>query len=260
MSGRLSATNKTGLPFAAAWPRLAPLLVLACLWQALSFALDNKSVPSPATVLLTLYREMVDGELPLHLGTTLARVAIGFGLAMFAGVGLGMLMGRSVRWDRPLDSILILGLNTPALVVIILCYVWFGLTETAAVLAVTLNKLPSVAVSIREGARAIDPKLMEVARIYRLSRRDTFFSIYLPQLYPYLFGAARNGLSLIWKIVLVVELIGRSDGIGFRLGSLFHFFDIAGILAYTLAFMLVIFSIEALLLRPLEARLNRWRP
>ena len=247
------------MPFASAWPRLAPLLLLACLWQALSLTLDSKSLPSPGSVLLTLYRETVDGELLLHLGKTLGRVAVGFGLAMLSGVALGMLMGRSTRWDRSLDSLVILGLNTPALVVIILCYIWFGLTETAAVLAVTLNKLPSVAVSIREGSRAVDTRLLEVARIYRLSRRDTFFQIYLPQLYPYLFGAARNGLSLIWKVVLVVELIGRSDGVGFRLGSLFHFFDIAGILAYTLAFMLVIFSIEALLLRPLETRLHRWR-
>lgn len=257
MSGQLSARRA---PFPASWQRFAPLLALACLWQALSFALESASLPSPATVLLTLYRETMEGELLLHLGHTLARVTAGFCLAMLAGVGLGMLMGRSAQWDRPLDGILILGLNTPALVVIILCYVWFGLTETAAVLAVTLNKLPSVAVSIREGARAMDPKLLDVARVYRLSRRDTFLHIYLPQLYPYLFGAARNGLSMIWKIVLVVELLGRSDGIGFRLGSLFHFFDIAGILAYTLAFMLVIFGIEALLLRPLEARLNRWRP
>jgi ABC-type nitrate/sulfonate/bicarbonate transport system permease component len=256
MSGGLNARHS---PFPASWQRLAPLLGLACLWQVLSLTLDNASMPSPAAVLVTLYREITEGELLLHLGNTLMRVGAGFGLAMFAGVGLGMLMGRSARWDRPLDGVLILGLNTPALVVIILCYVWFGLTETAAVLAVTFNKLPCVAVSIREGARAMDQKLLDVARVYRLSRRDTFFRIYLPQLYPYLFGAARNGLSMIWKIVLVVELLGRSDGIGFRLGSLFHFFDIAGILAYTMAFMLVIFSIEALLLRPLESRLNRWR-
>ncbi|HYD63388.1 MAG TPA: ABC transporter permease [Noviherbaspirillum sp.] len=260
MPGRLSQPQNRPHFAAASWQRFAPLLALACLWQVLSLTLDNKNVPSPAMVLLTLYWETAGGELLLHLGNTLCRVAAGFFLAMIAGVGLGMLMGRSARWDRPLDGILILGLNTPALVVIILCYVWFGLTETAAVLAVTLNKLPSVAISIREGARAMDPRLLEVARIYRLSRRDIFFHVYLPQLYPYLFGAARNGLSMIWKIVLVVELLGRSDGVGFRLGSLFHFFDIAGILAYTLAFMLVIFSIEALLLRPLEARLNRWRP
>jgi NitT/TauT family transport system permease protein len=81
----------------------------------------------------------------------------------------------------------------------------------------------------------------------------------LPQLTPYLFGSARNGLSIIWKIVLVVELLGRSNGVGFQIGNYFHFFDITGILAYTLAFSLVIFGVEALLLRPLERHLNRWR-
>ena len=59
--------------------------------------------------------------------------------------------------------------------------------------------------------------------------------------------------------MLVVELLGRSNGVGFQIGSYFHFFDITGILAYTLAFVLVIFSVEALLLLPLEAHLNRWR-
>ena len=150
-------------------------------------------------------------------------------------------------------------MRIPALVTIILCYIWFGLSETAAVIAVTVNKIPMVAVSLREGARAVDKKLLQVAQVYGLSRRDTFFKVYLPQLTPYLFGSARNGLSIIWKIVLVVELLGRSNGVGFQIGSYFHFFDITGILAYTLAFSLVIFGVEALLLRPLEAHLNRWR-
>jgi NitT/TauT family transport system permease protein len=178
---------------------------------------------------------------------------------MLLGVGLGILMGRSRRWDRLLDSLLILGLNIPALVTTILCYIWFGLSESAAILAVVINKIPMVAINLREGARAIDPNLMEVARVYRLGRAARFFQVYLPQLYPYLFSSARNGLALIWKIVLVVELLGRSDGVGFQIGSFFHFFDITSILAYTLAFAGVIFLLEALFLRPLENRLNRWR-
>ncbi|MES9894069.1 MAG: ABC transporter permease subunit [Candidatus Thiodiazotropha endolucinida] len=81
----------------------------------------------------------------------------------------------------------------------------------------------------------------------------------MPQLYPYLITAARSGLSLIWKIVLVVELLGRSDGVGFQLSTFFQFFDITSILAYTLAFVFVIYSIESLLMRPLENYLSRWR-
>lgn len=256
----LKPAVKPGAQFAySRWARILPVLLFTCVWQVLAITLESKTLPPPSTVLSTLWQELYAGDLLLHLGMTLRRVAISFTAAMLAGVALGMLMGNSKSWDRLLDVFLILALNIPALVIIILCYIWFGLSETAAVIAVSVNKIPMVAISMREGARAVDKSLLQVASVYRLSRRDTFFKVYLPQLTPYLFGSARNGLALIWKIVLVVELLGRSNGVGFQIGSYFHFFDITGILAYTLAFALVIFSIEALLLRPLETHLNRWR-
>ena len=87
----------------------------------------------------------------------------------------------------------------------------------------------------------------------------TLVRVYLPQLYPYLMAAARTGLSLIWKIVLVVELLGRSNGIGFQLNVFFQLFDIAGILAYTLVFASIVLLVEALFMRPLERRLTGWR-
>jgi len=252
------------LPFVAQfassrWARILPVVLFICAWQVLAMSLESKTLPPPSAVISTLWQELRTGDLLFHLGMTLRRVAISFVAAMLIGVALGILMGNSKRWDRLLDAFLILALNIPALVTIVLCYIWFGLSETAAVIAVTVNKIPMVAISLREGARAVDKNLLQVATVYRLSRRDTFFKVYLPQLSPYLFGSARNGLAIIWKIVLVVELLGRSNGVGFQIASFFHFFDITGILAYTLAFALVVFGIEALLLRPLETYLNRWR-
>jgi NitT/TauT family transport system permease protein len=158
-----------------------------------------------------------------------------------------------------LDSWVVLGLNIPALVTIILAYIWLGLTDVAAITAVAVNKIPVVIVTVREGARAVDPELLQVARAFRLSRTRTLTRVYLPQLYPYLMAAARAGLSLIWKIVLVVELLGRSNGVGFQLSIFFQFFDIGGILAYTLVFAGVVLLAEAFLMRPLERRLTGWR-
>ena len=81
----------------------------------------------------------------------------------------------------------------------------------------------------------------------------------LPQLTPYIMAAARSGLALIWKIVLVVELLGRSDGVGFQIQLFFQLFDVPSILAYTLAFVVVVQAIELAILQPLERRANRWR-
>ena len=221
--------------------------------------LANPLLPAPTVVLINLWDHLLTGNLLVDLGITLTRVLASFIIAMAVGTAIGMLMGQSRGWDATLDGVLILGLNIPALVTIILCYIWFGLSEIAAVTAVALNKIPTVVVTVREGARAVDRRLMEVAKVYHLSPVRTLTRVYLPQLSPYLMAAARNGLALIWKIVLVVELLGRSDGVGFQLGTFFQFFDIKGILAYTLAFALVILAVEAVLMRPLERRLSRWR-
>ncbi len=239
--------------------RGASLLLLLGLWQAASSLWPSASLPPPSAVAAVVLEQAASGDLFRHTAITLARVAASFVLAMGLGVSLGLCMGARPGVDRWLDGPLIVALNVPALVIIILCYVWLGLGELAAVVAVALNKFPMVVVATREGARAIDKQLMAVAKVYRVSPWRTWTRVYLPQLLPHLTGAARNGLALVWKIVLVVELLGRSNGVGFALANYFHFFDVAGILAYTFCFTALMLGLEALLLRPLEARLNRWR-
>jgi NitT/TauT family transport system permease protein len=72
-------------------------------------------------------------------------------------------------------------------------------------------------------------------------------------------AAARAGLALTWKIVLVVELLGRPNGVGFQIRTFFNYFDIASILAYSLVFIGIVIAIEAFMLQPLDRQLGRWR-
>lgn len=239
--------------------RAMSLVGLALLWQLAAVLVHSDLLPTPVQVLLSVIAHIRSGELPYNLAITLARVAVAFVLSMGIGTAIGVAMGRYKKLDLMLDGPLVLGLNIPALVFIILCYIWFGLTDVAAITAVALNKIPLVVVTVREGARAVDPKLLAVAQAYRLPRLVILYRVFLPQLYPYLMAAARNGLALIWKIVLVVELLGRSNGVGFQLQVYYQFFDITSILAYTLAFAGIVLLIESLIMRPLENRLTRWR-
>ena len=246
--------------YSSHWVRVFSLVIFLLLWQIAAGFADSEILPTPYQVLLSLLGHLLDGELLFHVGVTLTRVVISFVLAMSIGVALGIVMGRYKKWDAALDGILVLALNLPALVVIILCYLWFGLGEIAAIIAVTINKFPVVVVNMREGARAVDQDLLQVAAAFRLDRQRRLFKVYLPQLYPYLLLSARSGLALVWKIVLVVELLGRSNGVGFQLGIYFQFFDIQSILAYSFAFIAVVMAIEYLLISPLDRRLTKWRP
>lgn len=239
--------------------QLASIVLLVALWQVAAAAMDSRLLPGPMAVLDVLVRDIGDGELPYHVGVTLARVAASFLLAMTIGIAIGIAMGRVKTLDRFFDSWLILFLNIPALVTIILAYVWFGLVEAAAIGAVAINKIPTVVVTVREGTRALERDYTEMAEVFRLSQWQQLQQVVLPQLYPFLMAAARSGLALIWKIVLVVELLGRSNGVGFQLYLFFQLFDIASILAYTIAFVAVIQVIELTLMRPVERWATRWR-
>jgi NitT/TauT family transport system permease protein len=257
--GRVAAARPAVRSLGLVWPLLS-LAALLILWQLVALlAAEPRLMPAPWAVLGRLWQETVTGELPRHLAITLARVAASFTLALSLGAALGYLMGRVRLADALLSPWLVFFLNLPALVVIILCYIWIGLGEAAAITAVAANKIPNVAVTLREGARALDRRLIEMAQLFEVGRWRGLRHVVLPQLWPFILAAARSGLALIWKIVLVVELLGRSNGVGFQLGLYFQLFDVTSILAYALAFIAVVQAIEWGLLQPLERRVSRWR-
>ncbi|WP_373295846.1 ABC transporter permease [Paramylibacter ulvae] len=220
---------------------------------------DRETLPGPLAVWRLMIAELQSGELLFHIAITLRRVAFAFVIAMSLGVIFGLIMGRNRTVNRWFDSWLLIFLNLPALVTIVLCYLWIGLTETAAIVAVSLNKIPMVTVMIREGARALDPKLFDMAQVFQMSRTERLRHVVIPQLAPQLAASARTGLALIWKIVLVVEFLGRSNGVGFQIHLYFQLFDVGRVLAYAISFMLVMLVVEYLILQPIENHANRWR-
>lgn len=239
------------------WP-LFSITGLIAIWTIAAWIVASDLLPGPAAVAEVLADEW-QGDYLWHLGVTLARVTAAFLIAMAIGSAIGIALGMSQTADRALGSWLVFFLNLPALVTIILCYVWFGLTEAAAVTAVAINKIPNVAATLREGGRALSRDLAEMAQVYQLSWLARMRHVVLPELAPFFAVAARNGLALVWKIVLVVELLGRPNGVGFQIHSFFQLFDVAGILAYALGFILVVMAVEYGILAPWERAATRWR-
>jgi NitT/TauT family transport system permease protein len=244
----------------AGWNRLLSAVALLALWQGSAMAVaDPALLPSPFATFQAGYAELMRGELLFHVAITLARVAVAFALAMLIGSAIGIALGRSQTLDQVFNGWLVIGLNLPALVTMVLCYMWFGLTEVAAILAVTINKVPTVAAIVREGTKALDRSLFEMTQVFNVKPTRVLTRVILPQLAPSLMAAARAGLALTWKIVLVVELLGRSEGVGFQLGLFFQMFDVTGILAYSIGFVIVVLAIEYAVLQPVERRVTRWR-
>jgi len=240
--------------------RAFSLLGLLGFWFLVAWiAADPMVLPMPQELFSPLWAELKSGELLFHLSRTLIRVIWAFTLAMSLGLALGLVMGLFPHVDRWLDPWLVVFLNLPALVLIVLCYLWIGLNETAAIIAVTLNKIPNVTTIIREGARSLDPNLKAMAQVFPMRKQSVLQHVILPQLAPFIAGAARSGIAVIWKIVLVVEFLGRSNGIGFQIHLYFQLFDVRLVLVYALSFITVMLLVEWLILQPWEKRVRRWR-
>lgn len=241
------------------WLELTSLPLLLLIWQIAAWIAQSRFLPGPVPVAVEIRDLIWQGPLLGDFRETLLRATIGFVAAMGIGTLIGILLGRSNWADKLFAPWVIVGLNIPAIVVGIICYISLGLTDFALILAVVINKVPLVITMMREGVRALSADLDELAQTFRLPLMRRLRLVLVPQLLPYFLAAARAGLSLVWKMVLVFEVLGSDGGVGFRVGLYFQLFDMTGILAYACCFVAVIMALEYGAFRPLEGRLLQWR-
>jgi len=140
------------------------------------------------------------------------------------------------------------------------CAIWFGIRDAAAIFAIVIITAPIITLNIWEGTKALDAELSEMARAFRARPWLRLRHIVLPQLVPYLLASTRFGFALAWKVVVLSELLGLSNGIGFMINQAFGLFRMEGVLAWTLAFTLVMICIEFGIVKLVERRVTRWRP
>lgn len=234
-------------------------VVFLAVWGVLAAWTSSDKLPGPWSVGAFILEDCLHGDMLFNIGMTLWRATLSFALAMALGCGLGFVFGRSETLNELFMPWVLVLMNTPVLVIAVLCFIWFRISEPAAVLAVVLAKFPNNTVILRDGVRSFDPGFDDVARIYGFPFGRRLRHIYLPQAMPFVIAAARSGIGIVWKIVLVVELFGLSSGVGFQISKYFGLFAVKEIIGYSVAFSLVMLAVEFLILQPLDDYARRWR-
>lgn len=234
--------------------RLAGLATLFIGWLLLSEAVGSRTIPGPVTTFEFIVREFNRGAMQEHLAATFSRVLISFAISMLLGVVTGTLMGLYRRVDELLEAWVVAGLSIPRLVLFVSAYLTMGLNDRAAIVALTISVLPTVIVQVREGTRAIDRKLVEMAEAFRRSRLQIARRVILPQLMPYIVGTARTTLALAWKMVVLAELMGRTSGVGYQISFYYQMFNMPGILAYGITMMIILAILNIISLSETDAR------
>lgn len=240
-------------------PPLALVILLAVGWNVMAARMDSPLVPSLGAIAEELVTLAEDGALWTNLQVTLTRVLLGFTAAFVVAVVLGIAMGRNKYVHRFFQPAVLLGLVTPGLVKALLCVIWFGISMVNPILAVALAAAPALIVNITQGVREVDPQLHEMAHVFKFSAWTRLRRIWLPALAPSLFTGARLGIAMAWKVIVLVEIFGLASGVGYQLNLEFANHNVAGVLAWTVAFALVMTAIEYGILQTLERRASRWR-
>lgn len=246
---------KTGLS-----QKLVSLVIMIGLWWGLSFLLPANIMPNPLTTVETLILDWREGLVIYHLFKTFTRVGLGFAISMVLGIIIGCIMGLSRPAELMLDLWVLTLLSIPGLAIVVVTFIAIGLNEIAAVTAVVLAGTPVIIINMWEGVKNIDISLVDMAKSYDATFRKRFTDVLVPQILPYIVASGRMALGLIWKVVVVVELLGCSNGVGFQLYYWFQLYDMAQVLAWTMLSVIIILTIELVIFKPLETRLFKWRP
>ncbi|AYQ29376.1 MULTISPECIES: aliphatic sulfonate ABC transporter permease SsuC [unclassified Polaromonas] len=244
--------------------RLLPWVVpvgLIALWQIASSLgwLSTRVLPAPSEVLKAAWTLAVSGELWTHVkvsaGRALAGLAIGGGL----GLVLGLLTG-SVRFlETLLDSTIQMVRNIPALALIPLVILWFGIDETAKLFLISVSVFFPIYINTFHGIRNVDPGLIEMGRTYGLTRWQLYREVILPGALSSILVGLRFSLGLMWVILIVAETISAQSGIGYLTMNAREFLQtdvvLVGILLYAL-----LGKLADVFARGLERYWLRWHP
>lgn len=240
--------------------RILSFVVMFGVWQIASLFFADNILPGPMPVLSALWANLQEGDTYYQLSKTLTRVLAGMTLAVLGGLIIGLIMGLSKLGEDILDAWVLVSFTIPSVVYGILCILWFGLNDLAAIIAIAAAAVSAIAINIWQGAKAIDHSLVNMGKAFHFSRRSIMVKIIIPQLVPYVLAALRYALAISWKIATVIELIGLSSGVGYQLNYWFGLFNMTQVLAWTLIFTITLLVIEFIVFKPVETWLTRWRP
>lgn len=240
-------------------PWLSPVLIVV-VWAFASHAgwIDENVIPSPGAVLDAARELQEQGDLLPALSSSLSRVAVGTVLGLTFGLALGLLSGYfalgELAVDRPLQMLRAIPFNA----LLPLFIIAFGVGESMKVFLIAEGVLIPMYLNTFAGIRNVDPKLVELAVVYRMSRRLVAFKILLMGALPSVLTGLRFSLAIAWIALVTSETVNTTSGIGFILIQAQRFVRPDQVVLCIVIYALLGVATDWIV-RLLERRLLRWR-
>lgn len=229
------------------------------IWLLL-YLIFPRLLPGPVSTFTEAIRLLEDGTFFFHMFQSLRRVFVGATIAMFFSVAVGIYMGTVITGERFFQPLVVVGLTIPGLMWALIAVMLFGINEIAPYFAVAVTIFPMLVINIWAGVKALDKELIDMSHVFHFTPWMKISQVIIPQLVPNIFAATRYGLGLAWKVVVVVEMFGTSNGVGYQVMKAYQVFNMEDVIAWTLTFVAAMIVIEYVIINYAERRLTAWRP
>jgi len=239
--------------------RCTLLVVLLVLWWLASLRMPTFVLPGPQRVAQALIALMHSRTFLPDLGITLWRVVAGFALAAVVGGPLGIILGSNRTAAQLFEPLLSIVNTVSSAIWAVFAIIWFGISNATTIFVVFMTAMPLILTNVWQGAQTVDRQYVELARSFRMSPAQIMRKIYLPTILPHFFAGARLAFGFGWRVSLVAETIGSSNGIGYRLRQAADLVQTDQVFAWTVTLVVLMLILEGGVLKPLERRLFRWK-
>ena len=236
---------------------LFSLLIFFFVWQVVSIKFPSSLLPPPLLVIYATWETLWSPDFFIHALFTLKNTLVGFSVA-FLITNIIALTSRASKYIESFwQPFIFLGLSIPSLVVTFIVILIFGSKGPAGIVIISLILIPEMFQILSPAYKTLSVDLKEMATIYRLSKIQYFKHIFLPQIIPFLFSATRMGISVGWKLAILIEVFTISRyGVGYKLYYYFNLFSIKRVFAWLMSFVAIMGFIEYGILRTLEKKLT----
>jgi len=239
---------------------LSPVLLMAA-WElgSRSGLIPEHMLAAPSSVIGTLWRMILSGELPRNLLVSLRRAAIGLTIGASLGVVLALSAGLVRRGDALIDPLIQIKRTIPVVALTPLFIIWFGIGETTKIALIAFASMLPVYINLHQGIRGVDVRLVDAARSFGLTRSGLIWHVILPGALPALLTGLRYALSVSVLMLVIAEQVNATEGLGFLITNARD-----AMRTDIIVVCLLVYAVLGLagdwLVRTIEARALAWRP
>lgn len=238
---------------------LAGVLLIILAWEIAARIMGPMLIAGPVDSLLAIATLSTDADFFDHTKATLLRIGVGVAIGCSIGFVLGIWAGQNARLRGLLEPLRWLLMAIPPVVVVVMAMLWFGLGSGMVIFITILMMAPGMYVNTVKGMRMIDIGLLEMAQVYRFNAWAKLRHIYLPALAAPLTAALLIAICGGVRLVVMAEVLGAENGVGYALANARSTFDSGRLYAWVLLILAFVALLEFLLLQPVQRYLTRWQ-